>query len=159
MEPVVATLADLFRGVHHQLRDEIKNLDSAGLRWTPGPNTSAVATLVAHVLGAEREALMMARGLDAARDRDSEFQPTDESPKDLLRRIDAADRLLEEYAAKITAADLAAMRERAVGGTNTGLYWLLRAFGHSREHLAQAELTSQLYEQQRTHAGIRPSVT
>ncbi len=149
MEPVVATLADLFRAVHHQFRDEIKNVDAAGLQWTPGAQTSCIATLVVHVLGAERETLMMVRGQDAERNRDAEFESSAESQQDLLRRLDAADTLLDELTPKIIASDLSALRERAVGGTNTGLYWLLRNFGHSREHLAQAQLTHQLYEQQR----------
>lgn len=153
MEPVVANLADLFRAVHHQLRDAVCNLDAEGLAWRPCPDTNSIATLVVHLLSAEREALLMARGLDPRRDRDAELVPRAEGSHELAARIDAADELLDQMAPAVTAADLGAMRERALGGTNTSLYWLLRYYGHSREHLAHVQLTRQLYEQRKA-AGV-----
>jgi hypothetical protein len=45
----------------------------------------------------------------------------------------------------MTAADLDEMRPRGDRPPKAGLEWLLSNYGHAREHLAQIQLTSQLY--------------
>ena len=43
-------------------------------------------------------------------------------------------------------ADLTEMRPRGDRPPQPGIVWLLGNYGHAREHLAQAELTKQLYD-------------
>jgi len=75
-----------------------------------------------------------------------------------LRRIDATDRLLRELGPQITDDDLAALRVRPSAvrdkGPRTGLYWLVHNYGHAREHVAQLQLTKQLFR--KTHRGDLP---
>lgn len=148
VEPFVQSLADYLRAAHQQMRAAVQDLDAAALNWTPGPETNSIATLVVHSLGSEGETLRVVRGLPSDRDREAEFRTRVSSVQELLRRIDEADALLEESVAAITGEDLQAVRTRPGRPPQSGLSWLLRAFGHLREHLAHLELTKQLYRQQ-----------
>jgi DinB superfamily len=149
------TFVFLYQQIHDQLRDEISNLSEPALSWVPGPDTSSISTLVLHLLGSETEVFQIVRGLRRDRDRDSEFSARIGYAEELLRRIDATDRLLRELGPQITDYDLDALRVRPSAvtdkGPRTGLYWLVHNYGHAREHLAQLRLTKQLFRQ--THRG------
>jgi hypothetical protein len=147
------TFVLLYRQIHDELRQEVSALDPQALDWVPGPDTSSISTLVVHLLGSENEVLQIVRGLPSDRDRASEFSAQVEDPEDLLSRIDHTDRLLERVGPQITDEDLAilrgvrptaAVRNRA---PRTGLFWLLNSYGHAREHLAQLQLTKQLFDE------------
>jgi hypothetical protein len=145
MDPVVAKIAEQFKVVHDQLRDEVRGVSVDELNWAPAAETNSIAALVVHTLGSEAEVLRVAANVPGTRDRDAEFRATADDPDALLRRLDEADAYLDEMAAKITAADLAAMRPRGDRGPQTGLHWLLTNYGHAREHLAHIQLTRQLH--------------
>lgn len=145
MEAIVETVRALFRAVHADLRREVRGLDAAALNWTPGGETNSIAALVVHTLGSEAEVLRTVRALAGERDRDAEFRASAETAEELVGALDAGDALLEELTAEMSAVDLAAVRARGEREPQTGLYWLLSNYGHAREHLAQVQLTKQLY--------------
>jgi hypothetical protein len=145
------TFVSLYREIHVQLQGEVSDLGEPALTWMPGPETNSISTLVVHLLGSEAEVLRTVRGLSSDRDRAAEFTANVGNAEELLSRIHAADLLLEELGAQISEEDLAttmvrpsAVRNRAA---RTGLYWLLNSYGHAREHLAQLQLTKQLFYQ------------
>lgn len=146
METVVATVAELWKEVHAKLRDEVRGMDEAALNWTPGGETNSIAVLVVHSLGSEAEVLRTVRAVPGERDRDAEFRSHAGTAEELSQRLDAADALLDQMAAAITADDLAATRERGERGAQTGLHWLISNYGHAREHLGHIQLTKQVYE-------------
>jgi hypothetical protein len=148
MEPTVATVVDLFGSVHEQLREIVRGLDTDELNWSPGPEMNSAAVLVTHTLGSELDTLLLVRGLTGDRDRDAEFQVTEDDPSGLLAALDRADALLAEHGAAITAENLDAMRERPGRDSQTGRYLLLNNYGHAREHLGHLGLTRQLYREQ-----------
>jgi hypothetical protein len=139
----------LYRAIHDELQQEVSELGEPMLTWTPGPDTNSISTLVIHLLGSEAEVLRIVRGLPSDRDRAAEFTVNVGDAEDLLSRIRATNRLLEELGPQITEEDLATSRVRpsAVrnGTPRSGLYWLLNSYGHAREHLAQLQLTKQLF--------------
>lgn len=145
MDPVVAKIAEQFKVVHGQLRDEVRDLSVAELNWKPAPDTNSIAALVVHTLGSEAEVLRVAANVSGSRDRDAEFLATADTPAELLRQLDHADTYIDDMAAQITAEDLAAMRLRGERAPQTGLHWLVTNYGHAREHLAHIQLTKQLY--------------
>jgi hypothetical protein len=147
MTATVSTVADLFRGVHQQLRAVVDQVDEADLDWTPGAEMNSVAVLVTHTLGSELDTLNLVRGITAPRDRDAEFAVSGTKKVDLLAALDQGDARLAEHAAAITEDDLAATRERPGRDPQTGLHWLLNNYGHAREHLAHAQMTAQLLQQ------------
>jgi hypothetical protein len=83
--------------------------------------------------------------LTTERDRDAEFKAESDAA-DLITLLDQADRELDEHVSALTAADLTEMRPRGDRPPKLGLEWLVSNYGHAREHLAQIELTKQLYD-------------
>jgi hypothetical protein len=145
-------IIELHRAVHRQLREEISALDSEALNWAPGLDTSSIGTIVTHVLGAEAEMLRNVLHIPTNRNRDAEFAPQMHKRDHLLRLIDAADQDWEELAPRIDEDALSALMPRPnKPDPQSGLFWLVRNYGHIREHLAQVQLTKQLYENRLEH--------
>jgi len=142
---IAATLGALYRDVHDKLREQVRGMDTGTLNWKPLPLANSVAVLIVHTLGSEREMIRAVRLLPTERDRDSEFRAEAEAA-DLLALLDQVDRELEEHLGALTAEDLTELRPRGDRPPRPGLEWLLSNYGHTREHLAQVELTKQLYD-------------
>jgi DinB superfamily len=141
---VAGTVQAGFRDVHDKIREITGDLDGEALNWKPHPDANSIAVLVTHTLGSEREMLAAVRGITLERDRPSEFR-VESTAKDLAALVDRADADLDEHTSAITAEDLTANRARCDREPRPGLEWLLTNYGHAREHLAQIELTKQLY--------------
>jgi DinB family protein len=142
---LAAMMQELFRAVHNNLRDQVRGLDHGTLNWRPLPKANSITILVVHTLGSEREMIRSVRMVATERDRDSEFKVEAEAA-DLLALLDQADRDLDEHLGAVTVADLTEMRPRGDRPPRPGLYWIVTNYGHAREHLAQIELTKQLYD-------------
>ena len=139
------TLKELFGSVHQKFREQVSRLDVGALNWRPLPQANSIAVLIAHTLGSEGEMIRAVRAVAAERDRDAEFR-VELDAADLLAMLAQADRDLEEHLLAVTAADLTEMRPRGDRPPQPGIVWLLGNYGHAREHVAQAELTEQLYD-------------
>ncbi len=142
---VAGTVGALYHSVHDKLREQVRGLDHGTLNWSPLPKANSIAVLVIHTLGSEREMIQSLRMIATERDRESEFKGEAESA-DLLALLDRADQELDEHLGALTVADLAEPRPRGDRPPRPGLEWLLSNYGHAREHLAQIELTKQLYD-------------
>jgi hypothetical protein len=142
---VTGTLAGLYRALHEQLREHIRGMDHGTLNWRPLPKANSIAVLVVHVLGAERDVMRTLRSAPSDRDREAEFR-VESDAADLLVLLDQADRELDEYLGAVTADDLTGMKPRGDRPPKPGIEWLLSNYGHAREHVAQLELTKQLYD-------------
>jgi hypothetical protein len=141
---VADTIGRLIREVHQGIREQVEGADREALNWKPHPDANSVAVLVVHTLGSEREMIRAVRLIATERDRPAEFTAEAEAA-DLLALLDRADRELDEHTEAMTAADLIEMRPRGDRPPKPGLEWLLTNYGHAREHLAQIQLTTQLY--------------
>ena len=139
------TIGSLFHEVHQGIREQVEGLDRDALNWKPHPDANSVAVLVVHTLGSEREMIRAVRSLSTERDRPAEFKAEAEAA-DLLALLDRAERELDEHIRALTAADLTEMRPRGDRPPRPGLEWLLSNYGHAREHLAQIQLTRQLFD-------------
>lgn len=142
---VAKTFGGLFKSLHERFREQVRDLDHGTLNWRPLPKANSIAVLVAHSLGSEREMIRAVRSLPTDRDRDSEFRVEAEA-EELLQLLDRADREIEQHLAEMTEQDLVEDRPRKDHEPHTGLFWLISNYGHAREHLAQIELTKQLYD-------------
>jgi hypothetical protein len=131
------------KDAHDRFREVVRGLNGAQLNADLGPETNPIAVLVTHALGAERQVLTMVAGRDESRDRDAEFRARAVGPEPLLEALDRADRLVDELVPALTQAQLEQPYVRS-DLTLSGARWLIRAFGHVREHAAHAELTRQL---------------
>ncbi len=144
-QTIANTIGALYREIHDKLREQVRGLDHGTLNWRPLPKANSIAVLVAHTLGSEREMIRALRLIESDRDRESEFKVELEAA-DLLALLDRADRELEKQIAALTAADLTEMRPRGDRPPKPGIEWLVSNYGHAREHLAQLELSKQLYD-------------
>jgi len=142
---VAGTVAALYRSVHDKLREQVRGLDHGTLNWRPLPKANSIAVLVTHTLGSEREMIRALRRISTDRDRESEFKVEAEAG-DLLALLDQADHDLDEHLGALTVADLTELRPRGDRPPRPGIEWLISNYGHAREHLAQIELTKQLYD-------------
>jgi DinB superfamily len=142
---VAKTIGALYHAVHDKFREQVRGLDHGTLNWRPLPKANSIAVLVTHTLGSEREMIRALRKIPAERDRDAEFKVELEAA-DLLGMLDQADRELDEHVAALTPADLTELRPRGDRPPRPGIEWLVSNYGHAREHLAQLELTKQLYD-------------
>jgi hypothetical protein len=137
-----AALVWAFQDAHARLRAVVEGLDATALNATLGPETSSIAVLVTHALGNERWVLATLAGRPAPRDRAAEFAVQPASAGPLLDALDEADAGAADLLPRIAEPQLAAAHAEVDG--LTGRQWLLRCFGHLREHTAHAELTRQL---------------
>jgi DinB family protein len=135
----------LYAELHENLRVQVRGLDDGTLNWRPLPKANSVAVLVTHTLGSELEMMRSVRTMPTQRDRDSEFR-AEAGAERLLEMIDAADREMGELIAAATEADLTELRPRGDRPPRPGMHWMISNYGHAREHLAQIELTKQLYD-------------
>ena len=142
---VATTIGALFHWVHDQMREQVRGLDHGTINWKPLPLANSIAVLIVHTLGSEREMIRAVRSLATERDRPAEFK-AEVDAAELLALLDEADRELDEQVGGLTAADLTEMRPRGDMPPKPGLEWLISNYGHAREHLAQIELTKQLYD-------------
>jgi hypothetical protein len=142
---VATTVGALFHSVHEEMRKQVRGLDHGTINWKPLPLANSIAVLVVHTLGSEREMIRAVLKLTTERDRDAEFKAESDAA-DLIALLDQADRELDEQLGALTAADLTEMRPRGDRPPKLGLEWLVSNYGHAREHLAQVELTKQLYD-------------
>jgi hypothetical protein len=142
---VAETAGALFHAVHDHMREHVRGMDHGSLNWKPLPLANSVAVLIAHTVGSEREMIRALRSLTTERDRPAEFK-AEADQAELLALLDEADRELDEQMGALTAADLTELRPRGDRPPRPGLEWLLSNYGHAREHLAQIELTKQLYD-------------
>jgi hypothetical protein len=147
---IIDTVLAEFEQLHARLRREIDGLDFGVLAWVPGTEMNSISTILIHILGSEAELLKLASGLPWSRNRNAEFAAPPEDSVALIARIDEADRLLDDVAPALRRADVSAnfVRPSAVRNREprTTLFWLLNGYGHGREHLAQIQLTRQMYD-------------
>jgi len=139
------TVGKLFAEVHEKMREHVQGLDPGTLNWSPLPKANSIAVLVTHTIGSELEMIRSVRSIPTQRDRESEFK-VESDEKRLLELIDQAAREVDEHIAALTPADLSELRPRGDRPPRPGLDWLVSNYGHAREHLAQIELTKQLYD-------------
>lgn len=145
MDLIVETLRERSKWLHQMLREEVRDLTPEQLDFVPVEGANSIAVLVVHTLGAQAELWSMVAGSRFDRDRPAEFVTKGLSAGDLIARIDAVDRLLDELAPQIDGEKLAAVWRRPNGQANTGAYWLINQLSHAREHLGHLQLTKQLF--------------
>ncbi len=141
---IAETIGSLFSAVHRDIREQVAGLDRKALNWKPHTEANSIAVLIFHTLGSEREMINAVRGIKTERDRPAEFE-VEADAADLIALLEIADADMDRHITALTAHDLSALRPRGDRPARPGLEWLVRNYGHEREHLAQIELTKQLY--------------
>lgn len=146
----VTTIRDESRMVlhtqHASWKEIVTGLSSDALNWKPGAQTNSIAVLLFHALHAERSLVAAAAGTQLPRDREAEFRVTASGADALLSLIDETEKDVDGYITMLTGDHLSQEVARTTR-IRTGCAWLLHALEHGREHVGQAYLTRQLWEQ------------
>ena len=150
LDPVAATCdasRTILHAQHASWRETVSGLSAEALNWRPGQDTNSTAALLAHTVESERFQVAAAADTEIPREREAAFRVTASSADELLSLIDELEKDVDGYIAMLTGDHLSQQVTRTTR-TRTGIEWLLSAIAHSREHIGQAYLTRQLWEQQ-----------
>lgn len=157
MDATIAAASEILRESLDALRAVIAGSTRRSLNWRPaGEDTNTVGVLAVHALHSTRWWLSVATGAPMPpRDRPSEFETVvgnedelaamfDEIAADCRRLLDA--NVLFDAGAERNAPSSSRGGRSSKSETVTAAWALLHAIEHLREHVAHAELTSQLWE-------------
>jgi|SRR5215472_3774033 len=143
-DPLAAAALVLFRVQEEGFREVLAGLPDEALNWRPGPDTNSIAVLVEHAWGSAAAWTARSVGLEIPRDRAAEFRAQRDGPE--LREVVA--RGLARVEALLASADPARYGEAGEPAESHSRAWcLLHAVEHTSEHLGQAQLTRQLWQQ------------
>ncbi len=142
---VVETVRGQLQEAHDEFRALLGRVPADLLDRRPAEDANSISVLVAHSLDAERFLVATAADTRVERDREAQFRVQGLSHDELLGLIDRLEADVAEHLENVTAESLARRIERP-GRIHQGLWWLLHALEHTREHLGQASLTAQVLE-------------
>lgn len=135
-----------FRQQEAEFRRVIAGLSDEALNWRPGPETNSLAVLVAHTWGAAQMHTARASGTEIERDRDAEFRVVLNEVQ-CVALLDAACPRVAGFVTAIAPGTYGDIRRDTEGEELTVADCLIHALEHTQEHLGQAYLTRQLWEQ------------
>ncbi|MGE5227201.1 MAG: DinB family protein [Planctomycetaceae bacterium] len=155
-DPTIDAARETFERSVADLIETVRGLPADALNWRPArQDTNAIAVLATHAAASANTWLAVATGAPAPdRDRDAEFRTVATSDTDLLASVDGyAQRCLALLdAAGPFEPDAPRTTSRRATGDDpevvSAAWALLHALEHLREHVGQASLTRQLWEQQ-----------
>ncbi len=145
-------LKQILADQHDTMRSILDGLDGDGLNWSPGPETNSIAVLFTHLLGAENSMTATIAQESFERDRDAEFRVTVDDVATMRKLVDDVEARIVPRIDTLSLAALAEMHSPPgdrLNRVHLGSWWIFHAVEHNREHIGQALLTKQLYDQQR----------
>ena len=146
IEKIKEGMRQIFHDQHKRWREVVTGLDAEAMNWKPGEETNSIAVLVAHTCDAERFLMATALGITVDRDREAKFRTVVTGADELLKIIDKTEAEIDDYIDRLNG-DLLAAEHSLPRRTHTGAWWAFHALEHSTEHIGQALLTRQMYEQ------------
>ncbi|MBC8247841.1 MAG: DinB family protein [Deltaproteobacteria bacterium] len=146
VEEIKEGLRRIFQDQHNRWREVVTGLDAAALNWKPGEDTNSLAALVAHTCDAERFLMATALGITIDREREAKFRTVVTGTDELLKLIDETEAETDGYIDRLNN-DMLVAEHSLPGRTQTGIWWALHGIEHSTEHIGQALLTRQMYDQ------------
>lgn len=132
-----------FRDGHEALAQALAGLSTDQLDWRPGADENSLAVLALHALDAERFLLAAVADEVIERDREAIFRIRAILPAALLEMVRSRSDEMESRLARLPIARLEATISRG-SLSGSGLWFLVHAVEHTREHIGQAQLTRQL---------------
>jgi uncharacterized damage-inducible protein DinB len=148
IDAIKSTTREILHDQRREWRKVLAGLDAEAVNWKPGKDANSIAALVAHTFDAERFLMTRVVGVTFDRDREAKFRMVASGADELLRIIEETEKEVDECVDRMGAEALVADLPHT-SGPHLGAWWPLHALEHSREHLGQALLTRQMYEQGR----------
>jgi hypothetical protein len=151
-DQTIQAARELFDESVDHLREAVRALPPDGLAWRPaGDETNPITVLAVHGMHSTRWWLTIARGAALPeRDRPSEFVAESADDAELLSFVEGMVAECRERLDPEEAFEPDASRSVPDEEPVSAAWALLHALEHLSEHVAQAQLTRQLWDQ-RTH--------
>jgi uncharacterized damage-inducible protein DinB len=147
MDPIAAAALQSARDQARAFDSLLEGLDEDAINWRPGEDTNSIAVLAVHAWGAAQAWTARAAGREIERDRASEFRAV-ATPEEVRALIGRAVEQVEQHLAAVDPSRYGEPWESPGGDLRlTRAECLLHALEHTREHLGQALLTRQLWDQ------------
>ena len=146
MDAIVTEAVRTFTEQEERFLAVITRLSTNALNWSPGPNMNSLSVLTVHTWSAAVAWTERATGHEIARDREAEFHVVRDEAA-LASLVCRQAMHVREAIQTLVPADFATLRARPNGEAFTVAYCLIHALEHTQEHLGQALLTRQLWEQ------------
>jgi uncharacterized damage-inducible protein DinB len=152
MHPIFAEYMKLMDALYQGFSKTIEGLPVEALDWVAGTNMNSLAVLIVHTTGATSFLVgEIAGGIPANRDRDGEFKTTGWDETKLQAHLSKSQELVRDVLENLSPDDLA--QTRFIASRNRD-YTLAEAVFHALDHTAlhvgHAEITRQLWDQQKT---------
>ncbi len=147
VDPVIEAAQGILDESLSAMRGAVVDATIDELEWRPaGEDTNTIAILVVHGMHSTRWWLSVASGAPMPdRDRPSEFRATVTTPEELLSFFDQMSVDCRSLLQMEGSFDPGASWQAPGGDVVTRGWALLHALEHLREHVAQVQLTRQLW--------------
>jgi uncharacterized damage-inducible protein DinB len=136
----------LLEGLQRRLYQDVQDLPTEAMDWSPGPKMNSVAVLLAHITGVLHEGIDLALDDPPSRVREQEFQTCGVLSAEMLRRLDAVIDYARGALPRLGLEDLDKERNDDDGPISCGMA-LLHALEHAYLHLGHVQITCQLWRQ------------
>lgn len=155
-DPIIPSARYVINEAIQDLRKDAEQVPADALNWKPaGDDTNSIAVLVTHVLSSTRMWVSVAVGAELPdRDRDSEFDITEDDPAALLALIDDVSAQILGLLDRAGDVDWAANRKThlrpdpSLPNYVPAAWALIHAIEHLGQHVAHTSLTKQMWEAQ-----------
>jgi hypothetical protein len=150
MEPFATAFVERLQELVKGFDSAIEGLSPDALDWTPGPEMNSISVLATHSAAAVRYLIGDVVGGDpSGRVREQEFRTRGVDGEQLRQRFADVVWHSEIVISKLTVADLGKENFSPQHDRTYSVAWcLFRALDHLSEHMAHAQLTRLLWEQQ-----------
>lgn len=151
MQPFFADYLNCLESLHNDIEDSFSGLPQAGLDWKPGDGMNSFCVLAVHVAGSERYWIgdVVARE-PSGRNRDAEFHTYGLDVVSLAARLDGSLGYVRHVLEGLALVDLEKKTISPRDGFESNVGWALgHILAHTGLHAGHAQVTRQLWEQQR----------
>ena len=149
MRKFYEALLEELRLLHGEMHKALDTLPAEALDWTPGPDMSSLAVLVAHVAGSERYWVGdVVKGDPSFRNREAEFATKGLDAAALKQRLADLDAYEAAAFESLRIRDLDAWKVSPRDGRSvTGGWAVLHALEHTAVHVGHVEILVQQWKQ------------
>ena len=151
MQPFFIDYLNCLESLHNDIKASLADLPLVGLDWKPSDSMNSLCVLAVHVAGSERYWIgdVVARE-PSGRNRESEFHTQGLDAFSLVERLDGSLSYVRNVFEGLALVDLEKGTISPRDGFESNVGWVLgHILAHTGIHVGHAQMTRQLWEQQR----------
>jgi uncharacterized damage-inducible protein DinB len=151
MQPFFVDYLNSLERLHNDIKASLAELPQAGLDWKPGAGMNSLCVIAVHVAGSERYWIGdVVAGEPSGRNREAEFHTQGIDAASLAERLDGSLDYVRSVLEGLALVDLEKRTISPRDGFESNAGWVLaHVMAHTGIHAGHAQMTRQLWEQQR----------